>query len=233
MTKKTLMLLPGLLCDAATFAPQIAAFSEHYDVRVPDFFGLDSINAMARRVLETAPGDFVMAGFSMGGRVALEVMRIAPQRVQALAIFDTGVHPLIPGEEVKRQAVIDLAYAEGMEALAARWLPPMLLPANLANEKLVAELTAMVCRATPEIHEKQIRALMARPDAEPVLRTIPCPTIVLCGRQDLWSTPEQHAPIAAAIPGAKLVIAENCGHFLPVEAPEVLNSALRELLAQV
>jgi pimeloyl-ACP methyl ester carboxylesterase len=231
MTKKTLMLLPGLLCDAATFSPQIAAFGQDCDVRVPDFFGLDSIGAMAKRVLETAPGDFVMAGFSMGGRVALEVMRIAPERVQALAIFDTGVHPLSPGEEVKRQTVIDLAHAEGMEALAARWLPPMLLPANLDDKDLVADLTAMVCRATPEIHEKQIRALMARPDAEPVLRTIACPTIVLCGRQDIWSTPEQHAPIAAAIPGARLVIAENCGHFLPREAPEVLNAALRDLLA--
>jgi pimeloyl-ACP methyl ester carboxylesterase len=231
MTKKTLMLLPGLLCDAATYAPQVAAFAGECDVRVPDFFGLDSIASMAKRVLETAPGDFVMAGFSMGGRVALEVMRIAPERVQALAIFDTGVHPLAPGEEVKRQAVIDLAYAEGMQALAARWLPPMLLPAHLGDEALVADLTAMVCRATPEIHEKQIRALVGRPDAEPVLRTIACPTIVLCGRQDVWSTPEQHAPIAAAIPGAKLIIAENCGHFLPREAPDVLNSALRELLA--
>ncbi|MDB5642807.1 MAG: alpha/beta hydrolase, partial [Hyphomicrobiales bacterium] len=193
-------------------------------------FGLDSINAMARRVLETAPGDFVMAGFSMGGRVALEVMRIAPERVTGLAIFDTGVHPRSPGEEVKRQAVIDLAHTQGMEALAAKWLPPMLLPATVANEKLFAELTAMVLRATPEIHEKQILALLHRPDAEPVLRTIRCPTIVLCGRQDQWSPPEQHEPIAAAIPGAKLVIAENCGHFLPVEAPQVLNAALRELL---
>ena len=231
--KTTLMLLPGLLCDAATYAPQIAAFGKDYDVRVPDFFGLDSINAMAKRVLETAPGDFVMAGFSMGGRVALEVMRIAPERVKALAIFDTGVHPRSPGEEVKRQAVIDVANNEGMEALAARWLPPMLLPANLANEKLVGDLTAMVLRATPAIHEKQITALLNRPDAAPVLPTIRCPTIVLCGRQDIWSPPEQHEPIAAAIPGAKLVVAENCGHFLPVEAPEVLNAALRELLEKV
>jgi pimeloyl-ACP methyl ester carboxylesterase len=201
-------------------------------VRVPVFFGLDSINAMARRVLETAPGDFVMAGFSMGGRVALEVMRIAPERVKALAIFDTGVHPRSPGEEIKRQAVIDLAHQQGMEALAARWLPPMILPAHLANEKLMADLTAMVCRATPDIHEKQILALLHRPDAQPVLQTIRCPTIVLCGRQDVWSPPEQHEPIAAAIPGARLVVAENCGHFLPVEAPEVLNAALRDLLAR-
>ncbi len=230
MTKKTLMLLPGLLCDAATFAPQIAAFSDAYDVRVADFFGLDSMNAMAKRVLETAPGDFVMAGFSMGGRVALEVMRIAPGRVRALAIFDTGVHPRSPGEEVKRQAVIDLANTQGMQALAAAWLPPMLLPATIANATLFAALTAMVCRATPEIHEKQIMALLHRPDAQPVLGTIRCPTIVLCGRQDRWSLPEQHEPIAAAIAGARLVIAENCGHFLPVEAPDVLNAALRELL---
>jgi pimeloyl-ACP methyl ester carboxylesterase len=134
---------------------------------------------------------------------------------------------------VKRQAVIDVANNEGMEALAARWLLPMLLPANLANEKLVGDLTAMVLRATPAIHERQIMALLNRPDAAPVLPTIRCPTIVLCGRQDVWSPPEQHEPIAAAIPGAKLVVAENCGHFLPVEAPEVLNAALRELLERV
>jgi pimeloyl-ACP methyl ester carboxylesterase len=229
---KTLLLLPGLLCDAATFRPQIEAFAGEHDVRVPTFFGLDSLTDMAKRALETAHGDdLVVAGFSMGGRVALEIMRLAPERVKGLAIFDTGVHPRNEAEVPKRQALVDLAYREGMPALAAAWLPPMLLPAHLADQRLVADLTAMVCRATPEIHEKQIRALLERPDAAPVLPTIRCPTIVLCGRQDLWSTPAQHEPIAAAIPGAKLVIAEDCGHFLPVEAPGVLNAALKELLA--
>lgn len=231
MTRKTLLLLPGLLCDAATYRPQLAEFGADHDVRVADFFGLDSIGGMAERALATASGDLVVAGFSMGGRVALEMMRIAPERVRGLAIFDTGVHPRQPGEEAKRQLLVDIAYKEGMEALAARWLPPMLHPDAQKNAPLVADLTAMVCRATPEIHEKQIRALLDRPDASPVLATIACPTIVLCGRQDLWSPPEQHAPIAAEIPGAKMVVAEECGHFLPVEAPDVLNAALRELLA--
>jgi pimeloyl-ACP methyl ester carboxylesterase len=228
--RKSLVLLPGLLCDAATFEPQIAALSESCDIQVADFFGYDSLKRMAEHVLEIAPARFVLAGFSMGGRVALEVMRLAPERVTGLAIFDTGTNARQPGEEAKRQILVDLANTEGMKALAHRWLPPMLHPDRLSDAAFVERLMAMVGRATPEIHAAQIRALLDRPDAGPVLPTIRCPTVVLCGRDDVWSPPEQHVAIAAQIPGAELVVAEHCGHFLPVEAPLILNAALASLV---
>lgn len=225
-----LVLLPGLLCDAAAFAPQIAHFGATHSVLVPNFFGFNDLTRMAEHVLDTAPNRFVLAGFSMGGRVALEVMRRAPERVAGLAIFDTGTNVRQPGEEAKRQKLVDIANTHGMKALADAWLPPMLHPDRLSDKRLVDDLVSMVCRASPEIHERQICALLQRPDAWPVLDTIRCPTIVLCGRQDLWSPPEQHVAIADATPGASLVIAEDCGHFLPVEAPDVLNDALERLL---
>ncbi|MDB5649967.1 MAG: hydrolase [Hyphomicrobiales bacterium] len=228
--RKSIVLLPGLLCDAATFEPQIAALSDSCNVQVADFFGYNNLTQMAEYVLEIAPAEFVLAGFSMGGRVALEVMRLAPERVTGLAIFDTGTNARQPGEEAKRQVLVDLANTKGMRALADKWLPPMLHPDRQSDAAFVENLTAMVCRATPEIHAAQIKALLDRPDAGPVLRTIRCPTIVLCGRDDLWSPPEQHVTITAEIAGAELVIAEHCGHFLPVEAPSILNAALASLV---
>ncbi len=227
-----LFLLPGLLCDETVFAPQVQALSDAYDVRVPDFFGLSSMQDMAQHVLDLAPERFSVAGFSMGGRVAFQIMAMAPQRVERFCVFDTGTGPLAPGEEAKRQAIIDLANREGMEALAASWLPPMVHPRRRADPAFMAPLTAMVLRATPAIHEGQIRALVTRPDARPVLPTIACPTLIACGRDDEWSPPAQHEAMAAAIPGAKLVVIEDSGHFLPLEQPEAFTKALREWMAQ-
>ncbi len=142
-----LYLLPGLLCDAATFAAQRQALSDAHEVRVPNFFGFDSIPAMAAQVLMDAPEQFAVLGFSMGGRVALEIMRQASHRVSHLGLLATGAHPPRAEEAAPRQELVELAYAHGMAALAARWLPPMLSPAVDPMVKEIA--TAMVCRATP------------------------------------------------------------------------------------
>jgi pimeloyl-ACP methyl ester carboxylesterase len=153
---------------------------------------------------------------------------MAPQRIERFCVFDTGAGPLAPGEAEKRQAVIDLANNEGMEALAAVWLPPMVHARRSVDEAFMAPLKAMVLRATPQIHEGQIRALVTRPDARPVLSTIACPTLIACGREDEWSPPAQHEEMAAAIPGARLVVIEDSGHFLPLEQPEAFTRVLRE-----
>ncbi len=223
----TLFLLPGLLCDAQSWAPQIEAFAEIANIVIPDFRYVRSITAMAQLVVDAAPERFSLAGHSMGGRVAIEVFRMVPQSVERLALLDTGIHPPKPAEQAKRQELIDLARAEGMEALAARWLPPMLHPDHSA---LIAPLTEMVKRSTPETFENQQRALLSRPDACAVIPTIHCPTLVLCGREDLWSPVSQHEEIAAAIDGSKLTIVEECGHMAPVEQPEAVTAAMREWL---
>jgi pimeloyl-ACP methyl ester carboxylesterase len=228
----SLYLLPGLLCDQATFALLRPGLADVAEVTVPDFFPYDSIAAMAEAVLACAPARVAVLGFSMGGRVALELVRRAPDRVSHLALLDTGVHPARPGEEATRQELIDLAYQQGMAALAARWVPPMLHPDHRTDLAFIGPITDMVCRATPDIHAGQIRALLGRPDARPGLPAIACPTLVACGRQDEWSPPAQHAVMAAEIPGADLVVLEHSGHFSPLEAAPALVAAMREWLAR-
>jgi len=230
--KPVLYMLPGLLCDETVFKPQTEGLSDAIDVRVPRFLGFDSLTDMARHVLEIGPARFSIAGFSMGGRVAFEIMRLAPERIERFCAFDTGAGPKAEGEDAKRQAVIDLAWREGMGALAAAWLPPMLHPRRRADAAFMEPLTAMVLRATPELHERQIRALVNRRDARPVLPTIACTTLIACGREDEWSPVAQHEQMAAAIPGAQLVVFDDCGHFLPVEQPEPFNRALRAWMAR-
>lgn len=225
--KPTLILLPGLLCDETVWAHQVTALAPLAEIRVADFRGFDSLTAMARAVLATAPARLALAGHSMGARVAIEIVRLAPERVARLALLDTGTHPLHAGEAEKRQVLVDLADRDGMAALAARWLPPMVHPDRVSDETLMQPLRAMVLRMTPAIHARQIKALLTRPDAEAVLATIRCPVLVGVGRQDAWSPLAQHEAIVAAVPQAKLVVFENSGHMAPIEAPEAVTAALR------
>jgi pimeloyl-ACP methyl ester carboxylesterase len=219
-----------LLCDAGIWKHQNAALGEFADVVIPDFRFVRSIPAMAQIVLEQAPERFSVAGHSMGGRVALEVIRMAGARVagphiERLALLDTGIHPRKPAEEASRQQLIDLARRDGMGALATPWLQPMLHPDHTS---LIAPLMHMVKRSTPDTFENQQRALLDRPDARTALASIQCPTLVLCGREDIWSPVAQHEEIARLIPGAKLIVIEKCGHMSPVERPEAVTAALRE-----
>lgn len=225
-SRPAVVLVAGLLCDETVWTAQRAALESEHRVFIPSLWGLDSIPGMARAVLDAAPPRFALAGHSLGARVALEVVRQAPGRVERLALLDTGVHPVRPGEAEKRQELIALARREGMAALAARWLPPMVHPDRVSDPALMEPLTAMVCRATPEIFEGQVRALLARPDAAAVLPGIRCPTLVACGRQDAWSPLAQHEPIAAAIPGAWLAVIESSGHMSTVEAPDAVAGLL-------
>jgi protocatechuate 4,5-dioxygenase alpha subunit len=225
-----IVLIPGLLCDASVFDAQVAALRPHADVVVADISEDDSIPAMAERVLALRDGPLVVVGHSLGGRVALEMVRLAPERVERLVLMDTGTHPRSDGEEPKRQELIDLADREGMAALARRWLPPMVHEARTDDETLMAPLRAMVERATPAQHTRQIRALLDRPDAGPLLSTVRCPTLVVVGREDRWSPLAQHEAIAAAIPGAQLVVIENSGHMSTVEQPAAVTAALLSFL---
>jgi pimeloyl-ACP methyl ester carboxylesterase len=168
----------------------------------------------------------------MGGRVALEVMRRAAGRVERLALLSTGVHPVLPGEAEKRQALIDLAWREGMPVLARQWIPPVLHPMKRNDALLVDALVAMWCRSTPAIHEGQIRAALNRQDARPLLAGIDCPTLVVGGADDPWSPVQQQAEIAAAIPRAELAIISECGHMVAVEQPAELNRLLRDWLTR-
>jgi pimeloyl-ACP methyl ester carboxylesterase len=226
----TLMLLPGLLCDESVFAHQHAGLSDICDVQSPHFRGFDSLEGMATHVLNLAPPTFALSGFSMGGRVAMQIMAMAPGRVERLCLFDTGAAPEPEGGAKARQPLVDMAYEQGMETLANAWLPPMLGKARRDDAAFRKPLVEMVERSTPQEHEKQIKALIERPDFFPLLPNIACPTAILCGEEDAATPPGVHADLAQRIPGAQLTVIAGSGHFLPVEQPEAFTAALRRWL---
>jgi pimeloyl-ACP methyl ester carboxylesterase len=233
----TLLLLPGLMCDASVWAPQVAALSPQVHCQVPDYGLRDSLTAMAQQVLDETPAErFALAGHSMGGRVALEVLRLAPQRITHLALLDTGTHPRAAGEagdkeRAGRMALLALAQAQGMRTMGQQWLRGMVHPAVL-DTPLYEAMLAMVARSSPAQFAAQIQALLGRPDAAPLLPGIACPTLVLTGRQDAWSPPAQHVLMAQAIPGAVLSIVEDCGHMSTLEQAQAVNAALAAWLAR-
>ncbi len=225
-----LLLLPGLLCDASVWAAQIDAFPGR-EVIVADYGMAASITAMAQAALDQAPARFALVGHSMGARVALEVWRMAPERVERLALVSTGIHPVSTAEPAKRQVLVDLADTQGMAAVCAAWLPPMVAPARHGDTALMAPMEAMVLRQTPARFAAQIRALLSRPEAEAVLASVTVPLLVAVGDGDAWSPPDQHAEMAALVPGARLMVFRGSGHMAPCEVPDQVNAALADWLA--
>lgn len=229
---KTIYLLCGLLCDDIVWEAQARALAGDYDVRVVSFLEQDTLQSMAARVLADAPPTFALAGHSMGGRVALEVVRQAPQRVERLALLDTGYEAATPGEAERRALLVDQAQREGTAAIAAAWGLPMLAPRRRGDPAVVQPVLDMVGRMTGAIYAAQTRALLARPDATGVLRNLACPTLVLCGRLDGWSPPERHEAMAALIPHPPLLrLVDDCGHMAMMEQPGAVLAALHEWLA--
>lgn len=227
----TLYLLCGLLCDDTVWLPQANALRDDYDVRIISFQDFDSIPAMAAHVLSHAPDQFALAGHSMGGRVALDVFRQAPQRIERLALLDTGYAGAAPTEAAQRGALVSKALEEGIGAIAATWALPMLAPHRREDSVLVNEVLDMVQRMSGDIYARQTRALLSRPDATPVLSTIHCPTLLLCGQEDSWSPPARHEVIASLIPGSMLRIIDRAGHMSTMEEPGAVLAAMQEWLA--
>lgn len=225
----TLVLIPGLVSDAIVWAPLADAVAARMPVHAADLSQGTSITGMAEQILTQIEGDIVAVGHSMGGRIAMEMARLAPSRVRGLVLANTGHHARREGEEVKRQQMIDLGH-RSMADLANSWLPPMLDAARVGDAALVAELKAMVLRADAAIHERQIRALLGRPDATATLPDIACPILLVAARQDGWSPIAQHQQIADAAPDAELVIIEDAGHFAPVERPAEVTTAITDWL---
>jgi pimeloyl-ACP methyl ester carboxylesterase len=226
-----LVLVPGLACDAAVWQPVLPALTPHARTWVPAETAHEHVGAMAEALLRDAPAEhFALAGHSLGGRIALEVLRRAPQRVQGLALLDTGWQPLPAGEAgerecAQRRSLVDLARHEGMRAMGERWVPGMLHPAHVGTS-VHAQVLSMVEGQSVERFAAQQQALMRRPDAADVLGTIACPTLVLCGREDAWSPLSRHEELAARIRGARLAVVAQCGHMSTMEQPQAVGAVL-------
>lgn len=225
------MLLPGLMCDSRMFANVLPAFPG--GLTVDGFYaGCDRIEAMADYALVRMPARCALLGHSMGARVALEVWRKAPERVERLALVDTGVHPVKPDEPDGRYRLRDIGRTQGMAALVDAWLPSMMGAAGREDRELIAALHAMAVDAGLARFEAQVEALLHRPAVDTLLPAIACPTFVIVGREDQWSPVAQHEAIAAQIPGAQLRVIEGAGHMMPAEAPLAFNEVVKEWLNQ-
>jgi pimeloyl-ACP methyl ester carboxylesterase len=227
-----LILLPGLLCDHALWEPQIAALSDACVPRVADLTRDDSFPSMAARILAEAPAQrFALAGLSMGGYVAMEIMRQAPERVTRLALLDTRSTLDTPEETARRHELMRLAQTErGFTPITTRMLPLLVHPARVGEEPLTRIIREMAERIGADAYVRHQNAIMSRPDFRLDLRQIGCPTLVLCGRQDALTPLEKHEEIVRLIPTARLVIIERCGHLSTLERPYEVNVALRDWL---
>ncbi len=230
-----LLLLPGLLCDRAVWQPQIDALSDRADCTVVDYGLCNSLQAMAEHALATAPaGPLAVAGHSMGGRVAFEMWRLAPERIARLALLDTSYHPLPAGEagateREGRMTLLATARRDGMAAMARLWAVGMVHPSQ-RETPLFERIVEMLARKTPDHYAAQIEALLARPDVEPLLPGITCPTLLVCGRDDSWSPPARHEFMHSRIAGSRLVVIERCGHMSTMEQPLEVVQAFTEWL---
>ena len=224
-------MLPGLLCDERLWQPQVTALASVADGRVPDLTMRDSIAGMARDVLDQMPERFALAGLSMGGYVALEIMRRAPERVIALALLDTRADPDTEAETARRRGLIELAEKGRFRGVTERLLPLLIHPSRLDDDALTATVFAMADRVGRSAFLAQQKAIMGRPDSRPTLPQVACPTLVLCGREDALTPVDKHMAMAAGIRDASLHVVEACGHLATIERPAEVNEALRGWLS--
>lgn len=222
-----LFLLPGLLCDERLWAEQTEALKGWANSRVPDLTRYDSISAMADAVLSQAQGRFAMAGFSMGGCVALEVVGRAPDRVSRLALLSTSAKGLLPPVRRHLRDSIVCIEAGGLDDYLENAFPGYVAPKRDHDRALRETFANMGKSLGPAVAIRQIEALLEYRGFGGSLGRIACPTVVICGREDRRTPVAAHEEMAALIPGAKVRVIEQAGHFTPLEAPEAVTDVLR------
>lgn len=225
-----LLFVPGLGCTAEVFAPQIAALSPAAQCLVADHSPGDTIAAIAAAILVDAPERFALAGFSLGGYIAFEMFRQAPERVARLALLDTQAAPETEAARARRMHIIPLMQ-EGRvaEAEQAHW-PDVVHPTRLGDTKLWQTKLRMAEQLGPKLWLRHTAAIMDRANSRPTLATIRVPTLVLVGDDDRLTIPERAREMVAGIEGAQLVVVPECGHMAPIERPDAVTAALKEWL---
>lgn len=228
--KLPILLVPGLNCSARLFADQVPFLWRHGTVMVADQTQDDTIDGMAARILGEAPPRFALAGLSMGGYVALAILRQAPERVDRVALLDTGSRADAPEQAERRNAQIALAQSGRFAEIPdLQW--PLLVDAKRQNDASLKAIVRQMAEETgPEAFVRQQRAVMTRPDARPGLPAVRCPALVLVGEGDTLTPPALAQEIASGIPGSRLVVIPGSGHLSALEQPDAVNAALGEWL---
>jgi pimeloyl-ACP methyl ester carboxylesterase len=222
------VLIPGLMCSPRFYAAPLPALWRHGPVMVADHTRHDNMADIARALLAEAPPRFALAGHSMGGYIALEVMRQAPERVTRLALLDTAAPADTPEQTERRRGFIQLARDGRFSTIVGLIFPLTVDPSAAGRRELLEVQQAMAEETGPEAFVRQQTAIMGRIDSRPHLHAIRCPTLVVVGDSDQLTPPERSRELAAGISGARLVVLERCGHMCALEQPERVT---RELLA--
>ena len=226
-----LILLTGLLCDADLWRDQIADLSDLADCHVADLTRGETLSDLAETVLAEAASTFALAGFSLGGYVAQEIARQAPDRIERLALIDTSIRPDSPERAAARRSLIATVRLPGQfKGITDRMLPTYVHPSRLSDGDLIGRIRAMNERLGRDVFIRQ--NALDRPDGETVLRSLTCPVLIMCGEQDALTPLADHEEMAAMLHNAQLVIIQDSGHMTPMEQPQAVTQALRQWLAR-
>ena len=225
-----LVMIPGLLCTDSLWQHQIRYLDDVAQITVPDVSGADTIAGLAAAVLAASPPQFALCGLSMGGIIAHEIMRVAPERVTKLGLLDTTARPELPEQTVRREALLEMAGRGEFQEISMTLMPALVHPMCVSDATLATQICAMAVKVGVDAFRRQISAIIGRSDSRLGLSDYACPTLVLCGREDAITPLEMHKEMAAAIPGARLAVIEQCGHIATMEQPQAVTTLLRNWL---
>lgn len=223
-----IVLIPGLGCTARLYTEQLPALSTFGPVTVADHRRGEHMDEIARQILDAAPAKFALAGLSMGGYIALAIMRLAPERVVKLALLDTGSRSDTPEQAERRKAQIALSERGQMDAINEALWPLLVHKDRQGDTALKAVVAEMGLMAGAQSFARQQKAIMTRPDSRPGLPSITCPTLVLVGDGDQLTPPHLADEMASLIAGSRHVIVPNCGHLSTMERPDFVTKTLVE-----
>ena len=230
--KPNFVILPGLLTDESLFRHQVRTLGDIAHCSVADYGLASNIADMARKVLAQAPEKFTLMGFSMGGYVALELMRIAPERVQALVLVSTSARA--ESDEARTARAKMMVQAQNnFQIVLDLMMPKFLHPSRMRYHSNVIIVYAMGLRVGKETFLRHSRAIMERRDSRPYLGKIACPTLIVCGRDDVLTPVGLHEELAAGIAGAQLRILPDSAHFLTIGRPALVSKVLRNWLMEL
>lgn len=232
MTREPLVLIPPMLCDARVFAPQINALSVHHAITFAPTTCGERIEEIASQILEWSPAKFALLGMSMGGAVALEVLRRAPNRVLRIALVSCTAQSETPEAAAAREPLIVAARAGRFQDVVAQEMKPEYLAAGPARKTVMAELAVMARALGPQAYVHQARAMQRRRDQTATLRQIKQPALVLCGAHDPVVPVRRHEFMAEMIPNARLAVIPDAGHFPTLEQPDAVQEVIDRWMQQ-
>lgn len=225
-----LVLLPGMMCDARLFGPQIGALSGRYALHLPPLTGADTLAALAAQILQNAPPRFALAGLSMGGIVAMEVLRLAPDRVTKIALLDTNPLAETPQQQARRLPQIARVLAGGLDTVMRDEMKPLYLHDTPQRAEILDLCTTMALDLGPDVFAAQSRALASRPDQSATLAAFKGPALVLMGEHDILCPRARHDLMHALMPHSRLAIIAGAGHLPTLEKPDETTAELRRWL---